>query len=139
RQEPDAARALEPDLLAIEDRLVLVDPPREVIDEPTALGEKAGRDVLGEAARLEVTSMHADAGHELEQVEHGVALAERVPEHRDSADLERSRPQPDEVGVDAVELAEEHAHPRGLRRRLDREEPLEREDEDERGVLEGVE
>ena len=129
-------RPLEPDLLAVEDRLVLVDPPREVVDELAALCEEAWRDVLGETARLEVARVHADAGDELEEVEHGVALAEAVPEHRNGADLECARAEPDEVRVDAVELAEEHPHPRRLLRGLHLEELLDGEDEDELVVLE---
>ena len=75
--------------------------------------------------------MHPDAGDHLEQVEDHVALAERVPEHRDRADLERRRAEPDEVGVDAVELGEAHAHPLRLLGCLEREELLDREHEDE--------
>ena len=98
---------------------------------------EADRDVLGEPARLEVARVHAHAGDQLEEVEDGVALAEAVPEHRDRSQLERGGPEPDEMRVDAVELAEEHAHPLRLRRRLDPEQLLDRQHEDELVVLEG--
>ena len=71
--------------------------------------------------------MQARPAGELEQVEHGVAIVERVPEHRDRADLERGRPEPHEVRVDAVELGERHARPGGASRNLDAEELLDRE------------
>ena len=68
--------------------------------------------------------MHALAGDHLEQVEDRLALAEAVPKHRDRAQLESRRAEIDEVRVDAVELAEEHAHPLRLRRHLELEELL---------------
>jgi hypothetical protein len=81
--------------------------------------------------------VHAHPGDHLEQVEHQVALAERVPEHRDRADLERHRPDPDQVRVDAIELAEAHPHPGRLLGHLETEQLLEREHEDQLVVLEG--
>ena len=80
--------------------------------------------------------MHAVAGDELEQVEDLLALAERVPEHRDRTELERRRAEPDEMRVDAVQLAEERAHPRRLRGHLELEQLLDRADEDVLVVLE---
>ena len=112
--------ALEPDLVARQQRLVVVDRLRHPLAELARLGIEAARDVLGEPADLEVARVHAVAGDELEQVEDQLALAERVPEHRDRAELERRRAEPDEVRVDAVQLAEQRAHPDRLRRDLER-------------------
>ena len=136
-EEADALCPLQPDRLPVEERLVLVDPRREHVCELPALGEKAGRDVFGEPAGLEVARVHAHAGDELEEVEHGVALAEAVPEERDRPQLERTRAEPDQMRVDARQLAEQGAHPGGLRRRLDAEELLDREHEGELVDLEG--
>ena len=80
--------------------------------------------------------MHPVAGDELEKIEDLLALAEAVPEHGDRTQLEAGRPEPHEVGVDPVQLAEEHAHPRRLRRHLEVEQLLDREHEDELVVLE---
>ena len=73
---------------------------------------------------------------ELEEVEDAVALAEAVPEHRDRPELERRGPEPDEMRVNPVQLAQQHPHPRRARRHLDVEQLLDREDEDELVVLE---
>ena len=48
--------------------------------------------------------MHARPGDQLEEVEDVLALAEAVPEHRDRAQLERGRAEPDQVRVDPVQL-----------------------------------
>ena len=81
--------------------------------------------------------MHPDAGDHLEEVEHQVALAEAVPEHRDRPDLERGGAEVDEVRVDPGELAERHPHPGRLARDLELQQLLDREHVDELVVLEG--
>ena len=65
-------------------------------------------------------------GRHLEQVEDRVALAKRVPEHRDRAEVERRRAEPDQVRVDPVELEKEGAQVLGPRRDLELEQPLDR-------------
>ena len=136
REQPDATRALEPDLVVVEDRLVVVDRLRHPRAELARLRVEAQRDVLREPARLEVARVHAHPGDHLEEVEDEVALAERVPEHRDRADLERGGAEVDEVRVDPDELAERHPHPGRLARDLELEQLLDREHEDELVVLE---
>ena len=80
-------------------------------EKDAELRAEAGGEVLEDAADLDVAGVHAlPAGH-LEEVEHRLAVAEAVPEHRDRAEVERAGAQPHEVGHDAVELAEEHPHP----------------------------
>jgi hypothetical protein len=108
---------------------------RHPLDELAALREEALRDVLGEPADLEVAGVHPLPRDELGQVEDHLPLAEAVPEHRDRPELERRRAEVDEVGVDPVELAEEHPHPLGLRRHLELEQLLDREHVDEPVVL----
>src|SRR3989304_4596315 len=65
REEADSLRPLEPDLVPVEDGLVVVDPLLHELAELQALGGEAGRDVLREPARLEVARVHAHAGDHL--------------------------------------------------------------------------
>jgi hypothetical protein len=87
---------------------------------------KPGGDVLEDAADLDVARVHALAGGHLEQVEDLLAVAEAVPEHRDRAEVERARPEPHEVGHDAVELEVDHAQVLRARRDLEVEQRLDR-------------
>ena len=68
--------------------------------------------------------MHPLARRHLEQVEDLVPLAEAVPEHRDRAEVERRGAEPDQVGLDPVELHVEHAQVLGARRDLQLEQAL---------------
>src|ERR671930_164383 len=71
--------------------------------------DEAARDVFDDAADLEVARVHALARGPLEEVEDRLALAEAVPEHRDRAEVERARAQPDEGAHDPVELVVDDA------------------------------
>ena len=122
--DADPFGALQEDLVAVQQRFVLADPDRHVVDEGAALRLEAERDVLDHAADLEVARVHPLPGRHFEQVEDPVALAEAVPEHRDRAEVQRRRPQPDEVGVDPVELEEDRAQVLGPRRDLQPDEAL---------------
>ena len=115
---------LQEDLVAVEQRLVLVDAARHLLAERAQLLLEAERDVLDHAADLEVARVHPLAGRHLEQVEDRVALAEAVPEHRDRAEVERRGPEPDEVRVDPVELEVDHPQVLGARRDLELEQLL---------------
>ena len=97
--------------LPVEDRLVLVDRLRHRVAERPRLVGEAGREVLGEPAHLDVARVQPRAARQLEEVEDGVAVVERVPEHRDRPELEGRRAEPDEVRVDAVQLGERHPRP----------------------------
>ena len=134
-EHADALRPLEPDHVAVEQREVVVERLRHPLDELPRLRVEARRDVLGEPADLEVARVHARPGHHLREIHDQVALAERVPEHRDRTQLERRRAEIDEMRVDPVQLAQQHPHPRRLLRHLDREQLLDGEDEHELGVL----
>ena len=124
--DADALGPREEDLVAVEQRLVLADPDRHFLDEGAQLLLEAERDVLDHAADLEVAGVHPLPGRHLEQVEDLVALAEAVPEHRDRAEVERRRPQPDQVGVDPVELEEDRPQVLGAGRDLELDQPLDR-------------
>ena len=124
---PTPLRALEEDLVAVEQRLVLVDARRACRRmNSRTFSLEAGRDVLDHAADLEVARVHALARRHLEQVEDRVALAEAVPEHRDRAEVERRGAEPDQVRVDPVELQVDHAQVLGARRDLELEQRLDR-------------
>ena len=136
REQADAAGALEEDDVVVEERLVLVDALRHHSTKRRHSRVEAGRDVLCEAAGLEVAGVHPHARDHLEEVEHQVALAERVPEDRDRPQLEPRRPEPDEVRVNPRQLREQRAHPDRLRRRLDPEQLLDRHHEAQLVLLE---
>ena len=91
-----------------------------------ALRLEAERDVLDHAADLEVAGVHPLPGRHLEEVEDLVALAEAVPEHRDRAEVERGGAEPDEVGVDPVELEEDRPQVLGAGRDLEVDQALDR-------------
>jgi hypothetical protein len=103
----ERARPAQPaqhDLVAVEQVAVLVDAVGHVHAELADLGLEPERDVLEDAADLDVARVHALARGHLEQVEDLLALAEAVPEHRDRAEVERARAQPHQVAHDPVEL-----------------------------------
>ena len=121
-----AAQALEQDLVAAQQVARTGRRGRGITARNSrSFGLPAARDVLDHAADLEVARVHALAGGELEEVEDRLALAEAVPEHRDRAEVERARPEPDEVRHDPVELEVDHAQVLGalgdlaLEQRLD--------------------
>ena len=88
---------------------------------------KSGRQILGDAADLDVARVHPRPAGHLEEVEDLVAVVEAVPEQRDRPELERGRAEPHEVRVDAVELGQRHPRPGRAARHLDPEELLDRE------------
>ena len=100
----DALQALQGDLVLREEVAVLLDALRHVLAERQDAVGPARRDVVGDAARLDVARVHALAGGVLEEVEDAVALAPAVPEHRHGAEVQGARRQEDEVRRDAVEL-----------------------------------
>ena len=68
--------------------------------------------------------MHPLARGHLEQVEDRLALAEAVPEHRDRAEIQRARAEPDHVRHDPVELEVDHPEVLGALGHLDLEQIL---------------
>ena len=121
------ARALEPvhpDLVAVEQGLVLIEPGGHDLQELTRLLHEAGRDVLHHSAHLEVARVQALARGHLEQVEDQVAVAQPPPQHRDRAHVERAGGQGKQVRGDPVELEVDHAQVLGARRHVLAEQPL---------------
>ena len=72
---------------------------------------EARRDVLDDAAHLEVARVEALAAGHLEQVEREVAVTAAPPEHRDRADVEGRGRDPEQVRGDPVQLEVDHAQP----------------------------
>ena len=126
RHDAGVLQPLEQDLVAVEQRLVLVDPRRHPRDELAALRLPAGRQVLEDAADLEVARVQALAARHLEQVEDHVAVAQRPPQHRDRAEVERARAEPEQVRGDPVQLEVDHAQVLGALGHLLVEQPLDR-------------
>ena len=122
----DVAQPVQEDLILVEQGLELVHarghPGRELAD----LLHPADRDVLEDAADLEVARVHALARGHLEQVEDLLAVAEAIPEHRDRPEIQRARAQPHEVGRDPVELHVDHAQVLRAWRDLEVEDRLDR-------------
>jgi hypothetical protein len=96
-QQADSLRALEPDLVLIDELLVLVDCLWHARTKPLTLGIEAAWDVLSQTAGLEVPRVHPRAGDQLEEVEELLALPEAVPKHRDRSQLEPRSAKPHEV------------------------------------------
>ena len=137
REQADPLRPLEPDRVAVEDRFVLVHRLGHRVAELARLVREPGRDVLREPTHLEVAGVHARAADHLEQVEDLVAVVEAVPEERDRPELERRGTEPDQMGVDSVELGQRHARPGRLARCLELEELLDGQHVEELVRLEG--
>ena len=122
----DVLEALQQDLVAVEDRLVLVDARRHVGEEAANLLLEAGWDVLHHAADLEVARVQALPARHFEDVEDLLPVAERVPEQRDRAEVECRGTEPEEVAGDPVELEVDHAQVLGARWDLLVQQPLDR-------------
>ena len=99
----------EVDLVLRQQILVLVELPRQPIEELAHRGVEAARQILAQAADAHVAREHAEAGDQLVDVEQQLALAEAVEHHRDGADLHAVRAEPDQMAVDALQLGEQHA------------------------------
>ena len=126
RHDARVLRALEPDLVAVQQGQVLRDPDPHGLDELARHLLEAGRDVLDHAAHLEVARVEALAARHLEQVERQVAVAAAPPEHRDRAEVERAGGDPEQVRGDPVQLEVDHPQPLSALRHLLVEQPLDR-------------
>src|SRR5439155_2738673 len=74
------------------------------LQDGTQLLLEAGGDVLDHTSNLEVAGVEPLARGHLEEVDDQLALAQAVPEHRDRAEVQRARREPEQMGGDAVEL-----------------------------------
>ena len=129
RDDADVLGPSQEDLVAVQDRLVLVDPRGHLGAEGAGLALEADGDVLEDASDLEVAGVHPLPGRQLEQVEDPVAVPEAVEEHRHRAEVERPGAEPDEVRVDPVQLQVDHSQVLGARRDLQLEQALDAADE----------
>ena len=139
REHADALGAVEPDRVARQQALVLVDAARHLVEEGAQALLEPGGHVVGAAAHLEVPRVHAVAGDHLAQVEGLLALAVGVEEQRDGAELQAAGAQPDQVARDAVELGHDHAQVLGAVGDLELQQALHRHrvgvDVEERGQV----
>ena len=121
-----AAQTREQELVVVDQVRVLVQARREAGRELLDLLDPAGRDVLGDAADLEVARVHALAGRHLEQVQDRVAVAPAVEEHGHRAEVQAAGGEPQQVRRDPVELHVRDAQVLGARRDVDAEQRLDR-------------
>src|SRR5215469_4813776 len=85
-------------------------------EELPQLLDRAGRQVLGHPPGADEGVVHAQAGDQLEHVEHLLPLTHPVDEHRGGAELEAEGADPAEVRGDPVQLHQQHPdHARPLR------------------------
>ncbi len=117
------------DRVGVAQRGVLGQPLLHQRDETHGSGRSRGREVLSDAAGADEGVVHAQAGDQLEEVEHQLALAEADRHDGQGADLHAAGRDGDEVGRHPVELHEEHPHDLGLLGDvvLDVEQPLDAE------------
>ena len=109
RDDADAARAIQPDRVLGDQRLVLVELAREAIEERRHRLLVAARDVLAQAADADVAREEAEAGEQLVEIHQNLALAERVEHAGDGADLHRVRAEPHQVAGQPLQLGDQHA------------------------------
>ena len=116
---PDALGALLPDGLAGEEDLVLVEALGEDVEDAADVVAPAGGEVGGHAAGPDVVVVHPQPGDLLEEGQDRLPLPEAVDHHRDRAEVHPVGGQPQHLGRHAVQLAHEHADPRGPGRDVD--------------------
>ena len=87
--------------------------------------------VGGDAARADVVGVHAQPGRLLEEGEDHFALTEAVDQHGGGAEVPAVGGHPQQVRRHPVQLAHQHADPGGARWRLDVQERLGRQGEDQ--------
>ncbi len=134
RDDADAARPLQPDLVLRQQPFVLVDLGRELVQERRDRLVEPGRQILTQAADADVAREHPKAGDHFVDVQDLLAVAEAVHQHRHGANFERVRPQAHQVAGDPLQLHEQDADVfHALRHRsFDAEQPLDREAEGKR-------
>ena len=101
----------------------------EQLDALADLVDRTRGQVLRDAARADVRVVHPQPGDQLEQVEHGLALAEAEDHRGQRAELHATGRQRDQVGGHPVELHHQHPDDAGPLRDLvgDAEQLLDRE------------
>ena len=123
---PDVARPLEPDAVVRQQRLVVVQLPFHQVAERPHLAVPPRRNVERQPAHAHRVVGQARPAELLEQVEHELALAERVQQHRHGTDVHGVRAEPEAVAGDALQLREDRAEVPRPARHLDLHQLLDR-------------
>ena len=124
REVADALEALAPDRLTGEELVVVRQPRAHHGDEVGDLLGPALGEVLREAAGADEGVVHAQAGEELEQVQHLLALSEAGRHARQRAELHATGREAHQVRADPVELHEQYPCHLRTARHLDPEQLL---------------
>ena len=126
RNDADPSRALEPDAVLGQQRLVVVHPVREKFDELPGVVEKFLRNVLIKPAEAE--GVHGEPRSEgpLEQIENHLPLPETPQKNRHRADVERVGGQPEKMARDPRKLGHDGADEKSAVRNLPVEERFDR-------------
>jgi hypothetical protein len=111
--DADALQPLPPDGLAGHQRVVLLEPRRDHVEEAQDVVAPAVGEIGGHAAGTDVVVVHPQPGDLLEEPQHLLALAPAVEHHRHGADVHAVGGEEQDVRRDPVELAHEHADPLG--------------------------
>ena len=115
---PDALGAADPDGIAGQQILVLVDLRRHDVEQLLHALVEVNRRLHGDTAHAKVGGHHALAGDVLEDLEQLLALAEAVQKYGERADVHGVRAQPDQVRLKASQLIEQYTQVLCARRHL---------------------
>ena len=124
--KPDALRPADPDRIRVQQFFVLVHLAGERLDEFADDLLPAARRLERQAADADIAGHHALAREHFENAQDIFALPEAIEEHGHRTDIQRVRPQPDQVAVEARQLGHHDAGPLRSRRNFDFEELLDR-------------
>ena len=127
RQHADPFGPGQEDLVLGQQRLVLVDLARHLLDERSGpLDELVGQ-VAGDAAEADVARVHPDAGAEHEEVEDLLALAEAVDQRGEpGADVRAEGADGNQVAGDPAQLGDDDADVLGALRHFEAGQALDR-------------
>src|SRR5581483_2494887 len=105
-QEGNAFGALQPELVIGEQIVILLQTLREDIGKCLHLVVESERQIGLEATRADIAGHHAHAGNVFKDIQDHLAFAEAVEEDALRTQVERARPQPDEMASNALKLGE---------------------------------
>ena len=114
-----AASAGNPDTILRQQRLVLIDLAREVVDERPNLFFETVIDLVLKTADAKHVRGQARTAIIFEDLQNFFALAKAVQKDRHCADIEGVRGQPEQVAADTVQLGHDDTYVLSTRRRLD--------------------
>src|SRR5271166_777222 len=117
----DTFEAIDPDGIAGEEILILIDFFRQGLDELLNPAEQINGRLQCKPSDAKIGRHHALAGDMLEDAEDLFTFAEGVEEDSHRADVQGVRAQPNQVRIQSRKLVQEHPYPLGTRRNLDLE------------------